>query len=483
MQVPQDIRKMTIKIATLCVIVAIIVVITHFFFLRFEQTETELTPLPVTHSTKQGAGISGTEVGTGWSTNQKALLAVKEAARMALKGASQKEPDFAVILGSAGSDMTGILRSARDILGPKVKIFGGTSDSRAVITDKGFVEVSDRGYSLADMKGPKGLAMMTITSKDIIFGVGSANLADFNEPQEMSKTAVLRAIIDAGKTETDQPDVILLCASIGIEEEVLKGVEDIWDSPVPLVGGTVGGPDAEVLGKNKAYEKGACFAVIYTPLSVGWTYNGGFDVTTEHSGIVTKVQGQDIIEIDYKPALEVYNSWLDGKIEELHNRGEGSDVIRDLLTLHPLYRKYISPKGQDYFLFSHPWPKNNQLKSGIVSTSTKIKQGERVYLSQGTWETLVNRIGKLPLDAKNYGGISANTQPVLGIGFICGGVMGVIPKSERKKLPFLINYSNKNAPFIANFTWGEQGYFPDVGYKHGNLLCSFIVIGSGEKPK
>jgi len=65
----------------------------------------------------------------------------------------------------------------------------------------------------------------------------------------------------------------------------------------------------------------------------------------------------------------------------------------------------------------------------------------------------------------------------LAIGFICGGVMGVIPETEREKLPILINYTNNNAPFIANFTWGEQGHFPGIGNKHGNLLTSFLVIG------
>jgi hypothetical protein len=48
-------------------------------------------------------------------------------------------------------------------------------------------------------------------------------------------------------------------------------------------------------------------------------------------------------------------------------------------------------------------------------------------------------------------------------------------------MPILINYANKDAPFIAPFTWGEQGQFPGVGNKHGNLLTSFLVIGSKEE--
>lgn len=247
-------------------------------------------------------------------------------------------------------------------------------------------------------------------------------------------------------------------------------------------GVTVGGPAIAVFGEDEIYNEGVSLAVIYTDLPVGWTFEGGFDVTDKHSGIVTKVQGQTIVEIDNKPALDVYDEWLGGEIERLHKQVGKPDVIKDLLTLHPVYRKYTSSSGQDYFLFSHPWPKDDEMKSRSVLTSTKIRAGERIYLSHGTWETLINRIGNLPRNAKLQGDIRVNSRPILAIGFICGGVMGVIPEAEREKLPFLINYANDNGRFIATFTWGEQGYLPGVGCKHGNLLTSFLVIGpEGEK--
>ena len=110
-------------------------------------------------------------------------------------------------------------------------------------------------------------------------------------------------------------------------------------------------------------------------------------------------------------------------------------------------------------------------------TSTNIEVGEKVYLSSGTWETLLNRIGNAPKNAKINGGINVDSKPIFSIGFICGGVMGVIPEDEREKMPVLINYENKNAPFVACFTWGEQGYYPGLGNRHCNLQTGFIVIG------
>jgi hypothetical protein len=294
----------------------------------------------------------------------------------------------------------------------------------------------------------------------------------------MSAAAVRSAIRSAGKTADQKPTVILLVSTIGIEEEVVEGIGQVVGPDQLLLGGTAGGPNAAVFGEDTVHSKGVSLAVIYTDLPVGCTFEGGFDVTDKHSGIVTKVEGQDIVEIDDKPALDVYDQWLGGEIEQLHAQAEKPDAVRDLLTLHPLYRRYTSDQGENYFLFSHPWPKDDKMQDRRVSTSTKIKPGERIYLSHGTWETLVNRIGNLPRNAKVSGGIGVIHKPLFGVGFICGGVMGVIPEAEREKLPILINYANNSAPFIACFTWGEQGHFPGIGNKHGNLLTSFLVVGS-----
>jgi hypothetical protein len=253
--------------------------------------------------------------------------------------------------------------------------------------------------------------------------------------------------------------VILAMPTLGVEEEALEGIEEVVGKSTPILGGTTGGPTFAVFGESAAYNEGISLAAIYTDLPVGWTFEGGFDVTDPHAGIVTKVEGQAIVEIDNRPALDVYDEWLDGKIGRLYQEIGDSGVIRDLLTLHPIYRKYTSPSGQDYFLFS------------------KIKVGEKIYLSHGTWETLINRIGNLPSHAKLHGDMGVDAAPIFGIGYICGGVMGAIPETEREKLPLLISYANNDAPFIACFTWGECGHFPGIGSKHGNLLTGFLVIG------
>jgi hypothetical protein len=422
-------------------------------------------------------GSSGTEVGTGGSLNENPVEATQEAVAMALAGKKNKSPYFAMVFVTSGGKLDLVVPKLREILGPKTKIYGSTSDSRAVMTDKGFLNAAKKPYESPAATWKKGVAVMTVSSPDITFGIGSANLADFPSIQVAAKTAIMAAVKSAGKSPDAPPQIVLITPTKGIEEEVLEGVEEVIGKHTPILGGTAGGPQWGVTGEKQVYDQGVSLAVIYTDLPVGWIFEGGFDVRDPHTGVVTKVENQAIVEIDHRPALDVYDEWLGGKVKGMFAETGDFNTVRTFLNLHPIYRKYSVAGGQNYFLFSHPWPKDKTLNDKAIMTSTKIKAGERIYLSHGTWERLLNRIIELPKKAKINGGMRVDATPILGIGYLCAGVMGVIPENEREKMSKLINYANHDGPFIATFTWGEQGYFSGLGNKHVNLSTSFIVIG------
>ena len=469
------------KFLFLALIVLAIAGVALFFFGQKEKREFQLPSPSLVEGGKEikGGGALGAEVGTGWSAKENPREATKEAIDMALEGKVNKRPDFAIMFATSGSDLEAIFSEARKLLGNETKIYGGTTDSRAVMINKGFVKAKKDNYNYALKEGKLALAIMTISSKDIVFGVGSADFSAYPSAQEGAKSAVLSAIVSAGKSPNELPKIVLITPTKGIytEEDTIKGIEEVVGGKTVIIGGSAGGPKWAVFGKDKVYPEGVSVAVIYTDLPVGWVFEGGFDVTDNKSGIITKVDGRNIIEIDNRPALDVYNEWLNGGIDKLYSQYSDFRRIKDLLTLHPLYRRYTAENGQVYSLFSHPFPKDQTLKERAVATSTTLNVGEQVNLSHGSWETLVNRIGNLPRLAKFNGDMDINTKSILGIGYVCAGVMGAIPEPEREKLPPLINYTNSQAPFIAPFTWGEQGHFSGIGNKHGNLLTSFIVIG------
>ena len=438
----------------------------------------ELHLLPQKRAVSAALPASGAEVGTGWSVKEDPGEAVREALGLALQGKRQAAPDFVALFASSGADLKNILAATRKFLGNQPKIYGGTSDSRGVMTNRGFIHAGEKDYAVTGKV--TGLAVMTVSSQDIVFGVGSADFSHYATPREGVKAAMRQALESCGKSPQEAPQAILAVISRGVEDDALEGISEVVGSNVPLLSGTTGGPKFEVLGDQEVFAQGISLAVIYTRLPLGWVFEGGFDAQESSKGVITKVEGRTIFQINWRPALEVYDEWLGGKIMKLHQEGADDSTIRNLLILNPFYRRFTSRHGQDYFLFSHPWPQDRTLQNKSMETSTRLKAGDEIHLTHGTWERLLNRIGNLPVKARIQGGFGSENQAVLAIGYICAGVMRVVPEAERQKMASLLNYANHETPFIVPFTWGEQGYFPGVGYKHGNLLTSFLVIGEKE---
>lgn len=167
--------------------------------------------------------------------------------------------------------------------------------------------------------------------------------------------------------------------SRGFEDEAMKGISEVAGKNVPPLGGTTGGPKFEVLGDQGGCARGISLTVIYTKLPLGWVFEGGFGVPDTHRGVVTKMEGAAILEINGRPAQEVYDEWLGGKIKRLQQEGADDLRIRNFLSLNPFYRRYTSPDGQVYFLFSVPWPRNKTLQHKAFVTSTGVKAGDEIF--------------------------------------------------------------------------------------------------------
>jgi hypothetical protein len=471
------------KIGTLSIaaVVTLLIVAGMFFVLKDFQTARQQPSAMLSLSQAKAADQPSEKVaGTGYSTAGDTKAAVREAIDMALKQSGKTQADFCLIFASSECDFQSILIETKQILGNEIKIFGGTSGSGSVMTEKGYLKSGTKNASGTPI--PKALTVMTLSTKDIVFGTASVNLSDSTAIQDAAAAVVKKAIEDAGKTIENKPNVILLYVGKGMEEETITGIESVTGKDVPIFGGTAGGPKRVVMSNQGAYEKGISVAVFYTDLPVGLSFEAGYDITGKHSGVVTKVSGQNIEEIDGRPAIDVYNEWMDGEIERLAKKEMKKPAeIEAFLALHPFYRKVTSPEGQDYYLFARPWPKDPNMVNKFIQTNVKILPQEKIYLSHGTWDTLMNRMGIVASDAKMHCGLEPADKPVLVIGVICAGMMGCIPEAEKSKFPYLINYSTGSDCTIATFTSGEQGHFPGVGNRHVNLATSFLVIGSGKK--
>ena len=195
---------MPVKKIYVAIIMAVLVMIgVGAIYFSWSNEPKELRLVPQKRVASEASSPSGTEVGTGWSVKDDPGEAIREALTMALQGKKQAIPDFVALFASSGADLKNILAEARKSLGNKTKIYGGSSDSEGLMTNRGFIHAGARDFA-ADGKviGHRkvtGLAVMTVTSQDIVFGVGSADFSRYANPKEGAKEAMRKAQESCGE--------------------------------------------------------------------------------------------------------------------------------------------------------------------------------------------------------------------------------------------------------------------------------------------
>jgi hypothetical protein len=402
--------------------------------------------------------------GVGWSLDPVVNKAFEDAAAHAIEPEAGK-PDITMVYYNAQHDPNEILAALRK-RGDKVgKIIGQTSH-------EGILDAS--GYHTAKT-GVLGL--MSMRSQNMRIGVGCASF-DEMEPRQAAKLALQRALEDGGDHSAgERPSMILLCVTLPHEEIVLEALAEVTDASVPLIGGTAAGSvnalgrkkisNWSIIANDRVIHHGVAMAVFHSDNPIAWSYGGGFRRTST-SGIATKCQGRLIVEIDGKPAADVYNEWLGGRVYEAMSRGE--NIIR-FCGLYPLCRYQ---GGTNQFICA--WPSEETQNSGSLRTGSRVREGEQIYLSEGNWNLLLNHFANVPRTAMHQ---ITDFQSCSGLFFYCGGALACLPPEAREQMSHLVNHSIGGWPWIGVFSWGEQGNIPGVGILHSNLSAGMILFPSG----
>lgn len=413
----------------------------------------EIVPPQIPEAAKEVAAY-------GWSVNGEESQAAKEAVSM-MKEKLIGEPTFAFLFSSIGYDEEKLLSEIKNLL-PETKIYGGTA-ALGPMTPDGF-HVGEKA----------SLAIMGIATPEISWGVGGANLDELS-PQEAGKSAILAAIESAGKKRTEKPNIVFMTAAPGTEEKILKGIEDIIGKDVPVFGGSSG--DNTITGEwrqfvnDKVYRNGLALAVAYTDLKVGYFYEAGYPVT-ENKGTVTRAEGRVIYEIDGRPAAEVYNEWTGGVFtQQLAKSGKVWGILAEA-TLYPIAKVLRAPGIEPFYLAVHPLDIRPDHSLGVFAD---METGDEIVLLHGDWSMLLNRFRTTPKKTLETFKIEKG-EGLFALYTYCAGTLLAIPETERAKMPLLVKEVIGDTPFIGTFTFGEQGYVPEIGNHHGNLVNSIVIF-------
>lgn len=391
---------------------------------------------------------------TGASTHEDAATAVREAWSAVVEAIGT--PDVVIALSTVGYPLQTVFDTLRE-LAPNVPIQGGSS-SGGVMTDQGFFGVDGRGLGLLGMCEENG-----------DFGVGAAPLAE--GARDAGATAMCSAMHNA-KCPGEMPSAVWIITTPGGEEEVVRGIEDVIGTEVPLIGGSAA--DNSLSGEWRQFssdgvvENHVSILAIYTGARVSTALLSGYD-PTRCEGTVTKAEGRIVQEIDNQPASAIYNDWLGGSLSDVI--GEGGEILART-NLSPLGRKVGEVKGVPHYLLSHP---ERAFPNGGMQLFTDVSVGETLMCMTGSVDNLVERASNAVLAAMHLGGLE-KAEVCGGLVVFCGGcLMSVGDRID--EVYEKISTAMGGQPFITAFTFGEQGRVLGAGNRHGNLMISALLLG------
>ena len=337
----------------------------------------------------------------------------------------------------------------------------GCSSCQGIMTEAGYH--SAQGWALAawalcDVFGAYGSAGVACSGQD-----GASN--------ESMAIAAVDLAMARSRRPGELPALVWLHASPGIEESVIRGIQHRLGGSVPIVGGSAADNSAagrwHLLTQDGALTSGVAVTLFYPNCQIACAFHSAY-MPAERHGLVTKAQGRELLEIDGVAAADVYNEWTQGAIAHARD----GESIMDQTTLFPLAREVGVLAGVPYYKLSHP--ESVTARRGL-RLFTEIQEGEEVILMQGNEADLLSRaVRSSDLTPRDHRALTLS-HAIGALNIFCAGcmlaigpAMGLVVESLRDGLGGI--------PFIAPFTFGEQGRFTGGENAHGNLMISTVCF-------
>lgn len=320
---------------------------------------------------------------------------------------------------------------------------------------------------LASVDG-HGLGMLGISDPQGNYGVGVSSIG--STPVAAAESAT-RMALERADCPGEVPSMVWLTAAPGCEESLLQGIGNVIGSDVPVAGGSaadnsVGGNWKQFTSEHVSNDS-VVLTVLFPSTEILLAFHSGY-VETENRGVATETSKRVLVEIDGKPAAEVYNGWVEGAIT---NQLKAGGRIIQQTTLHPLGRVAGYIGDVPYFQLSHP---ESVTPDGSIRLFSDITKGDEILLMQGTIDSLISRVGRVALSALETN--MADSRDIAGALVVyCAGCMLTV-QQRLDEVVDSFQTALPGVPFLGTFTFGEQGCFLNGENRHGNLMISVLLI-------
>ena len=239
--------------------------------------------------------------GVGHSSVSDESRAAREAVEAALRGVRPRAGDLVLLFASVRYDLERLHDAVAALVAPAEIVGASTAGAFA---DAVSVE---RGCVVAFLPGD-GLS----------FGVSHASF-DPEDPAAAARAAADAARLRAGERRKHSTLLLFTDALGGKAREFARGAYDVTSALVPLVGAVAADDfrlrDSWTFGEGVARMQSLVAVWIDSDGPIGVGFGHGFrPVGCAH--VVTRTDGTLVVELDHRPALEVYLGELGGRLPE-----------------------------------------------------------------------------------------------------------------------------------------------------------------------
>lgn len=312
-----------------------------------------------------------------------------------------------------------------------------------------------------------GLGAFAIWDAEGSYGTGSCDLGtDAGDAARQATEAALAMANRVGEI----PDLVWLTVTPGREEQVLDGIRAVIGNQTPIVGGSSADNDVSgnwaQFGPLHIHSDGVVVSVLFPSTSIASAYESGYAPTGDN-GVVTRVHGRRLFEIDGQPAASVYHGWTGSAVSVAD---DAPLSILAAATLWPLGRAERQIEGVPFHLLAHPAVAN---PDGSLDLFADVAEGDRLWQMQGSADSLVARAEWVARQAR----ADASVHMAGALVVYCGGCMLAV-RDRLDEVQQGVNAALGDVPWLGVFTFGEQGLPAGGVAKHGNLMISCTVFGS-----
>lgn len=351
-------------------------------------------------------------------------------------------PTLAILFATTQYATDLLLPALSDALG-NIPLWGGSSSTGVFVSGQWLT--GDHGAA----------ALMLLSGRPAAVAIEAVG----DHPADSGYAATRRAMMQLD----GYPQGLLVIGFPGPEEALLGGVRRAAPA-VPVVGGSASDHsprgDFQQFANGKVARKSFAVAAIGsrgTPNDIGAAFSHGYQPAGK-SALVTRSQGRKLIELDQRPAMDVYAQWTDTPRQALAGAAILTFSVTRPILLH-------TPDG----VFAvHPVNGN---PDGSIDTGVVLLEGARIELGAGSVESMINEVGNVICaatgpDARHPEGIILSH---------CGGrALGL--QQEIARVPRVVHGAVGNVPWIGWLAFGEQGIDRRQHPMHANLSLSAMAL-------